>query len=67
MAQYTIYGFATASKVLGVIEAETKEDAIDIAWNDDMLSDEFYMSLCHQCSNGLEIGDIFKLEAEEND
>ena len=63
MAQYTIYGIASASKILGVIEAPSKEDAIEIAWNDDSLRDEWYMSLCHHCANELDIGDIYELDA----
>jgi hypothetical protein len=65
MPQYKIYGVASVSKVLGVIEAPTKDDAIKIAWNDDRLCDEWYMSLCHRCANKLDIGDIYQLDAEE--
>ena len=63
MAQYTIYGIATISKVLGVIEAETKEDAVEIAWADDMICEEMYFSQPAGCEG--DVGDIFKLEAEK--
>ena len=67
MAQYKIYGIASAFKILGVIEAPSKEDAIEIAWTDDLLRDEWYMSLCHQCANELDIGDIYELDAFQVD
>jgi hypothetical protein len=67
MPRFTIIGIASATKVLGVIEAPTKKDAEDIAWNDDMLHDEWYISLCHHCASDLDVGDIYKIEASEND
>ena len=65
MPQYTIYGIVSASKVLGVIEAPSKEDAIEIAWADDAINEEMYISLCHQCEDGIDVGDIYDLEASE--
>ena len=63
--QYTIYGLVQGSKVLGVIEAPSEEEAIEIAWADDAINEEMYVSLCYQCAGEVELGDIYKLEAEE--
>ncbi|MCP4262776.1 MAG: hypothetical protein GY774_35505 [Planctomycetes bacterium] len=65
MAQWTIYGTYTASKVVGVIEAETKEDAIEIAWADDGVSNESHVNLCHACASEIELGDVYEYDAEE--
>ena len=67
MAQYTIIGKMSAWKVLGIIEAESKDDAVEIAVADDMINNEAWVSLCHQCSNEIELGEIYEYEAEEID
>jgi len=64
MPKFNIYGIATISKHLGTVEAATKEEAVDKAW--DELSDKTHISICHRCSH--EMGDtpeISSLEAEE--
>ena len=66
MPQYTIYGIMTAGKRLGVIEAPSKKDAIEIAWADDMIANEMYVSLCHQCGGEIDLGEIYELQAEED-
>ena len=65
MTQYTIIGQMSAWKVLGVIEAESAEDAINIAESDDMINQEAsWVSLCHQCADVVELGEIYKYDAE---
>ncbi len=61
MAKYRIYGFIAASKCFDVIEADSKEEAIDKAW------DEYdtTISLCHHCSHEIDAEEIYKFDAEE--
>lgn len=64
MPKFNIYGLATVSKHLGVVEAETQEEAVEKAW--DELSDEMHISICHSCSREMNgTPDINDLEAEE--
>lgn len=55
--------FAASKYVMG-IEAETKEEAIEKA-----IDQDGYASLCHQCSEEIELGEIIEEEssAEEVD
>jgi hypothetical protein len=53
MKKYRVYATFTASKYLGEFEAETKEQAEEMASE----SDANYASLCHQCSNEVELND----------
>jgi lysophospholipase L1-like esterase len=55
MSKYRIYGVMTASVLLGEYEADSKEAAQKMC-DDDMTVD--YPSLCHQCADTIEIGDI---------
>ncbi|MAK54693.1 MAG: hypothetical protein CML17_02380 [Pusillimonas sp.] len=63
MATFRVYGVATASKFIGEYEASTKEEAIEMAENDD--GADFYGSLCHQCASEFEVGDIYECQADE--
>ena len=63
MPQYTIYGIASASKVLGVIEAPSEKDAVEIAWADDAIREEWERSFSEDCALELHIGDIEHIEA----
>lgn len=63
MPKYRVYGVLSASVVVGEYEAETEEEAIEMA-NEDQ--DANWMpSLCHQCSREVALGDVYKAEAEE--
>lgn len=59
--KFAVYGVATASKFLGYFEAENEQQAKEMASE----SDEYYISLCHHCSRGLDIGDFYEEQAEE--
>lgn len=63
MKKWHIYGAVGATKYLGVVEAETKEDAEEKGMN----LPEAYVSVCHHCSS--EVGDpeIQSVTAEESD
>ena len=63
MAKWNITGAVRGSKYLGIFEAETKEQAIEMALN----SDECHVSLCHQCSSECEDPEIDEVFAEEED
>ena len=60
--KYNVYGIVSASVHIGTYEAESKEQAEDMANNDKEAN--WYPSLCHQCSGELEIGDIYELQVE---
>lgn len=60
MPKYNVYSMATASIFLGEFEAETEEQAIELA----VKENPPHVSLCHQCSGEIEIGDFYQEEAE---
>lgn len=62
MPKYSIYASVVASKHIGEYEANSKEEAIEMAWKD------AHVSLCHQCS-GKELDEpqIEELHADEVD
>ena len=55
--KYEVYGVVRASKYLGTVEADTKEEAEEKAWSDL----DAYVSLCHQCSSEAEEAEISEL------
>lgn len=55
--KFNVTGLWDASKHLGVVEAETAEEAKQKALNTDWDGKE-YVSLCHQCADELEVGDM---------
>lgn len=63
MPKYRVYGLMMCSKYLGEIEADSQDEAVEIAEN----SDENHVSLCHQCSRDLDIPDCSfqQFEVEE--
>lgn len=61
MPKFRVVGKVSASKYLGEFEAETEEEAIELALN----SDEACICLCHQCSPEAENPEIHDAEAEE--
>lgn len=61
MPKYRIYGKVVATKYIGEFEAESKEQAEEMAWSDN----EACVSLCHQCSSEAEDPEIEELVIEE--
>lgn len=59
MPKYRVYGVVKATKYVGEYEAETEDDAKDLAWGD------AYVSVCHQCSREIEDPEIEELVVEE--
>lgn len=62
MAKYTVHGRLSASVFLGVYEAKSKEDAIDMADLDEKAN--WNPCLCHHCARTIEIGEIYEAQAE---
>ena len=62
--KYAIYGIAHVSKFLGEVEADSKDEAENIGW--DEFAGQMSMSVCHQCSNriGGDQPEITELQAE---
>lgn len=58
MPKYEVYAIFNASKYLGTVEADNADDAAE------KLAEEAYVSICHQCSNEIEIGDCNLIEAQ---
>ena len=61
MPKYSLYGKVFASKYLGEVEAETKEEAIEKGYE----LDSCFVSVCHQCAKEIEDPEIDEIEAEE--
>ncbi len=61
MAKFSVYAMFTASKHLGEFEAETAEEAEDIAAQEGDDS----VSLCWECSREADIGDCYEFQTEE--
>lgn len=59
---YSVVGLVTGSKFLGIFEASSEDEAIEMALN----SDAAYVSLCHQCSSQCEDGEIQTASAHED-
>ena len=51
--KFHVYGKMTASKYLGVFEAASEEEAVDMA----LSSDKNHTFLCHQCSYEIDLDD----------
>ena len=51
--RYTVMGLLYANTTSATAEADTPDDAIELA------SDDLWPSLCHQCSDEVELGDIY--------
>lgn len=64
MAKYRIYGIASVSKFLGVIEADSEGDALDKASTDEDINARAIIDLCHYCSRNTDIGDIDEFTAD---
>lgn len=63
MAKYAVLGIIGASKFLGHYEAESEEEAIDKAEKNSSL----YVSICHQCAEEIDIGEIYEIKADKID
>lgn len=50
MPKFHVVGHVTGSKYLGCFEAETEQEAIEMALN----SDEAHVRMCHQCGDECE-------------
>ena len=61
--KYKVYGIMTASVLLGEYEANSKEEAEEMAENDKTA--DWYPTLCHQCADDIELSDIYKVEISE--
>lgn len=64
MARFYVHGAVRASKYIGEYEADTPEQACELAWAD------AYVSFCHQCSGEAEnpeIEDLFASPVEDRD
>lgn len=63
--KYSVYGIMNASVHIGDYEADSKEQAEEMA-NDDQDAD-WYPCLCHQCSTELEVDDINEVVVYESE
>lgn len=63
MPKFRVFGIWAVSKDLGIVEAETKEEAEEKAY----LSPNCDVSFCHQCSAEVDLCDNvpFKIDVEE--
>jgi hypothetical protein len=60
MPKYNVYVVVDAGFSLDVIEANSAEEAADIARDSKELSERNF-HVCHQCSGNLDVGDMYKL------
>lgn len=63
LKKYTIIGIVETGKWLGMIEANSEEEALEIAEKDKNIQNNSYISLCHQCANELDDPQITELRA----
>jgi hypothetical protein len=61
MPKYIAYAVYTASQYLGEIEADTKEEAEEKAYE----HEELGVILCHQCSDKLCVGEQDRVDLEK--
>lgn len=64
MSKYAIQGLVAADKHIGYVEADTAADAIDKAYIE---LDVSTPNVCHQCSKELNVGDVYKLQAQNTE
>jgi hypothetical protein len=62
MAKYEIYGIMSATKFLGIVEAESEEEAINKSYDELNYNDP---KLCNECTKEIELSGIYKEEAFE--
>lgn len=63
MAKYQVIGVMTATTIIGEYEADSKEQAMEMANND--RQGNWYPSVCHQCTREIELSEIHKTYAEK--
>ena len=63
--KYKVYGIMAASVFLGEYEAESPESAKDLADEDNEAN--WYPSLCYQCSQEVELEDIYETQVVKID
>ena len=61
MPKFSVYALYTASRHIGEFVAETADEAEVLADKEG----DFSVSICHQCSREIDIGDCYKTEVEE--
>jgi len=63
MPKYNIIGILSASMFCGTVVAKSEEEALSKAVEGGSAF-ETNVSLCNECSNQVDIGDVYKFEAE---
>lgn len=58
MATFHCYAAVTGGKYLGEFEADTAEQAVELAWH------EAHVSLCHHCSREISDPEVDSITAE---
>lgn len=61
MPKFSVYAVIDATKYVGEFEADSKEEVEELAWD----NVNHNISLCHHCSEKMDVGDIVKLIVEE--
>lgn len=61
--RFRVYGTMSASVFIGEYEAVSKKAALDLAENDTHAN--WNPSICHQCSEDVEVGHIYETQVEE--
>lgn len=62
--KFDVYGTVTGGKYLGTVEAESAEEALDIAYEGKKVS--LSVDLCHQCASECENAEVSNLTVEES-
>lgn len=63
--KYIVTGVISASTILGEYEAESKDQAEEMAKQDENAN--WNPSLCNHCSNGVDLSDVYEVIVEENE
>lgn len=61
--KYNVFGIMTASTLLGVYEADSKEEAEEKAEKDPEAN--YNPGLCWHCSNDIELNEVYELQIKE--
>ncbi len=61
MKRFRVSGIVTGSKLIGEFEAESAEEAKEMAYE----SGEVDVNICHSCANECDDAQILELDAEE--
>ena len=63
MPKYAVYGIITASVKIGEYEAKNEDEALEMADFDE--SADWHPSLCWQCSEHVELADIYETQVDK--